>query len=62
MYFLKGGVSDKWVLVVVVSSDWSDDDDVGDEELLSDVIFLYSFERDTSSFCVDVRDVFIDCT
>lgn len=46
MLFL-GGVSDKWVLIVVVTSDWSDDDNVGDEQLLGGVILLYSFERDT---------------
>lgn len=61
LLFLGGASSsDKQVLVVVVASDWSDDDGVGDEELLSDVIFCTRLIL-TSSFCVDVRHVFIDC-
>lgn len=54
-----GEVSDKWVLVVVVvvTSDWSEDDDVGDEELLDDVIYCSRLrereerERETTLFC-----------
>lgn len=56
------------MLVVVVTSDWSDEDDVRDEELLDDVICYILFEREREErrlFCLvfgDVRDVFIDCT